>query len=56
MYEEIIKTEKRVTQKVIVKVTVNQKKIIYAIKSNLFVTQEELADIVGITRKVQLKI
>jgi Fic family protein len=49
--EEIIKTEKRVTQKVTVKVTVNQQKIIDAIKANPFVTQEELADIVGITRK-----
>ena len=49
--EEIIKTENNVTQKVTVKVTVNQQKIINAIKSNPFVTQEELADIVGITRK-----
>ena len=45
--DEIIKNEKKVT----VKVTVNQQKIINAIKSNPFVTQEELADIVGITRK-----
>ena len=49
--EEIIETEKKVTAKVTVKVTVNQKKIIDAIKINPFVTQEELADIVGITRK-----
>ena len=49
--EEIIKTENNVTQKVTVRVTVNQQKIINAIKSNPFVTQEELADIVGITRK-----
>lgn len=48
--EEIIATEK-VTQKVSVKVTVNQKKIIEAIKANPFITQEELADIVGIARK-----
>lgn len=49
--EEIIKTEKKVTQKVSVKVTVNQQKFIDAIKANPYVTQEELADIVGIARK-----
>ena len=49
--EEIIITENRVTQKVTVKVTANQQKIIDAIKNNPFVTQEELAQIVGITRK-----
>ena len=49
--EEIIETEKKVTQKVPVKVTVNQQKIIDAIKENPYVTQEELADIVGIARK-----
>lgn len=49
--EEIIKTENKVTRKVTVKVTANQKKIIDAIKTNPFVTQEELAEIVGITRK-----
>lgn len=49
--EEIIETEKRVTQKVSVKVTVNQQKIIDAIKANPYATQEELADIVGIARK-----
>ena len=49
--EEIIKTENRVTQKVTVKVTANQRKIIDAIKTNPYVTQEELADIVGIARK-----
>ena len=49
--EEIIETEKKVTQKVSVKVTVNQHKIIDAIKKNPYVTQEELADIVGIARK-----
>lgn len=49
--EEIIKTENNVTRKVTVKVTVNQQKIINAIKSNPYVTQEELAEIVGITRK-----
>ena len=49
--EEIIETEKKVTQKVSVKVTANQQKIIDAIKANPYVTQEELADIVGIARK-----
>lgn len=49
--EEIIKTENKVTRKVTVKVTANQKKIIDAIKTNPFVTQEELAEIVGIARK-----
>lgn len=49
--EENIEAEKRVTSKVTVKVTANQKKIIDAIKANPFITQEELADIVGITRK-----
>ena len=49
--EKIIKTEKKVTQKVTVKVTANQQKIIDAIKNNPFVTQEELADMLGIARK-----
>lgn len=49
--EENIEAEKRVTPKVTVKVTANQKKIIDAIKANPFITQEELADIVGIARK-----
>ena len=49
--EEIIKTENKVTVKVTQKVTVNQQKIIDAIKSNPYVTQKELVDIVGITRK-----
>ena len=48
---EIIETERKVTVKVTLKVTVNQQKIIDAIKSNPKVTQEELAEIVGITRK-----
>lgn len=50
--EENIEAEKRVTSKVTVKVTANQKKIIDAIKANPFITQEELADIVGIARKI----
>lgn len=49
--EEIIKTENKVTQKVAVKVTANQKKIIDTIKNNPYITQEELAEIVGIARK-----
>ena len=49
--EEIIKTENKVTQKVTIKVTINQQKIIDAIKKNPYVTQEELADIIGITKK-----
>ena len=49
--EEIIETEKKVTVKFTQKVTVNQKKIIEAIKQNPFVTQDELAKIVGISRK-----
>lgn len=49
--EEIISIEKKVTKKVTIKVTINQQKIIDAIKSNPYVTQEELANIVGITKK-----
>ena len=49
--EEIIETEKKVTVKVTQKVTVNQKKILDAIKNNPYITQEELAETVGITRK-----
>ena len=49
--EEIIKTEKKVTAKVSVKVTVNQQKILDVINENPFVTQEELAQIIGLSRK-----
>lgn len=49
--EEIMETEKKVTEKVSVKVTENQKKIMDAIKENPFVTQDELVGIVGIARK-----
>ena len=49
--EEIIETEKKVTAKVSVKVTVNQQKILDVIKENPFVTQEELAQIIGLSRK-----
>lgn len=41
--EKIIETEK--------KVTVKQQKIINTIKENPYITQEELVNIVGITRK-----
>ena len=43
--------DKKVTVKVTAKVTVNQQKIINALKDNPFVTQKELAVIVGITEK-----
>ena len=43
--------EKKVTVKVSVKVTVNQQKIIEVIKENPFITQEELAQIIGLSRK-----
>lgn len=49
--EEIVETEKKVTAKVSVKVTVNQQKIIDAIKANPYITQEELVNIVGIAKK-----
>ena len=49
--EEIIETENKVTVKVTQKVTVNQQKILEAIKVNPFVTQEELSQIIGISRK-----
>ena len=49
--KEIIETEKKVTIKVAIKVTINQQKIIDAIKSNPYVTQEELANNIGITKK-----
>lgn len=49
--EEIIETEKKVTVKVPVKVSVNQQKILEAIQENPFVTQEELAQIIGLSRK-----
>lgn len=49
--EEIISTEKKVTQKVTVKVTVNQQKILNLLKQNPFITQEELSKVIGIARK-----
>lgn len=49
--EEIIRTEKKVSVKVTAKVTANQKKIIEAIAENPYITQNKLAEIVGISRK-----
>ena len=40
----------KITQKITVKITVNQQKIIDVIKENPFATQEELSNIVGIAR------
>lgn len=50
MTYEILKTEKKITVKDNVKITVNQNKIIQAIKENPFITQEELVQIVGISK------
>ena len=49
--EEIIENEKKVTVKVTPKVTVNQQKILEAIKENPFITQDELSQIIGLSRK-----
>ena len=43
--------QKNSIQKVTLKVTVNQQKIIDLIKENPHITQEKLAEIIGITRK-----
>lgn len=40
----------KITQKITVKITANQQKIIGVIKENPFITQEELSSIVGIAR------
>ena len=40
----------KITQKINVKITINQQKIIDEIKRNPFVTQEELASLVGIAK------
>lgn len=47
---EIIENKKKITVKITQKITVNQKKIIEAVRQNPFVTQEELAKVVGISR------
>lgn len=50
--EEVAKNvTQKVTVNVTVKVTENQKRILEEIKKNPFITQEELSNIVGITRK-----
>ena len=49
--EAILKTEAKITQKI----TVNQQKIIQAIKDNPYITQEELAAVVGIARQNIIK-
>lgn len=49
--EEIIENEKKVTVKVTQKVTVNQQKILKAIKNNPFITQDELSKVIGLSRK-----
>lgn len=49
--EEIIENEKKVTVKVTQKVTVNQQKILKAIKDNPFITQDELSKVIGLSRK-----
>lgn len=49
--EEIVKNEKKVTVKVTIKVTVNQKKILEAVKKNPHVTLDELSKKIGISRK-----
>lgn len=53
MYNEKIENEvtPKVTINITVKFTANQTKILEEIKKNPFATQEELANIVGITRK-----
>lgn len=48
--QEIIETENKITPKIIVKITANQKKILEVINQNPFVTQEELSEIVGIAK------
>ena len=47
---EIIATEKKINLKTTVKITANQRRILEAVKENPFVTQEELAQIVGIAK------
>ena len=49
--EEIITSQKKVTAKVTVRVTVNQQKIIDIVKENPFVTQAALAERLNLTRK-----
>jgi len=48
--ESILATESKITVKITQKITANQQKIIQAIKDNPYITQEELAAVVGIAR------
>ena len=48
--ESILAAESKITVKITQKITVNQQKIIQAIKENPYITQEELAAAVGIAR------
>ena len=48
--KDIIANELKITRKITRKITVNQKKIIEAIKNNPYSTQEELSEVVGIAR------
>ena len=48
--KDIIASELKNTVKITRKITVNQKKIIEAIKNNPYSTQEELSEVVGIAR------
>ncbi len=50
MQDDALKNNIKITQKINVKITVNQQKIIDEIKKNPFVTQEELASLVGIAK------
>lgn len=50
MQDDTLKNNIKITQKINVKITVNQQKIIDEIKKNPFVTQEELASLVGIAK------
>ena len=50
-YDEYLKANSaKITQKMNVKITVNQQKIIDEVKKNPFVTQEELSSLVGIAK------
>ncbi len=49
--EETLETEKKVTVKVTAKVTANQKKIIECLRTNPYITMDELSEKVGISRK-----
>ncbi len=48
--DTIVDNQAKITQKIAVKITLNQKKIIREIEKNPYITQEELAEAVGIAR------